>query len=182
MDHLLDNKVSDNSEWALPGNNVTYPYRVLDAASAAANDGVQNARAESGGPPPTQKIGKRLARTKERREENKGRKAGHPGRFHGDILQFLQQHVGDYLALPSKTDGGRNSALAAFWNTVHNAFWEKFSVNDARETMPLGADVDDATVIGFINEVSLYDIGSANHSRADRISKAGIVVRRGTSA
>ena len=67
--------------------------------------------------------------------------------------------------------------MATFWNTVHNAFWERFSVDDARETMPLGVDADDAMVIGLINEVKLYEVSSANDSRADRISKAGIVIR-----
>ena len=105
-----------------------------------------------------QKLAKRHARTKKEREESKGGKAGHPGRFHGAILEFLQQHVDDYLALPSRSDGGRNTALAVFWNTVHGAFWERFTVDDARGTMPASDDADDAAVIASMNEVSMLAI------------------------
>ena len=105
-----------------------------------------------------QKLAKRHARTKKEREESKGGKAGHPGRFHGAILEFLQQHVDDYLALPSRSDGGRNTALAIFWNTIHGAFWERFTVDDARGTMLAGDNGDDAVVIASMNEVSVLVI------------------------
>lgn len=100
-----------------------------------------------------QKVAKRRARTKKEREDAKGGKAGHPGRFHGEILDFLMGFVGDYNTLPTKENGERNKALARFWNSVQGQFWERFTIDDARATFEICPDTDEA-VIEELNDVS----------------------------
>ena len=97
----------------------------------------------------------RYARTKEQRKNAKGKKAGHPGRFQGEMLELLESKLSDYEKLPAVGVAGRNGALSTFWDEViQNGFWVEFSVADARGTIPHAELLSDKEVIACSNSVS----------------------------
>lgn len=154
------NKVSDRSDrrecsYVRAGLTLVAPPTAGDTGVAIASAAKQGDVRSQPPAAAKQKVAKRTARTTKKRKEAKGGKAGHPGRFHGDILEYFQSLAPDYLALPTRLDGGRNTALNNFWTTTLAEFWRRFSVEDARETMTLGANLDDAAVIESMNEVSI---------------------------
>lgn len=100
-------------------------------------------------------IVERYARTKEQRQQAKGKKPGHPGRFRGPMLEFLKSKVGDYQALPSTNDLGRIAKLDEFWQSVINdRFWVQFDLDSVRTATPGGSAMSDDQVIADTNSVS----------------------------
>lgn len=124
--------------------------RQEDKGKAGDNSASQNKKA----PITMPLLATRQAKTKEQRNESKGGKAGHPGRFHGRVLEFLQSNLPEYAALPAKGEAGRTVALAKFWESViDRKFWAEFTADDARATMASSAGMSDTEVISSMNDV-----------------------------
>lgn len=99
----------------------------------------------------------RCSKTKVEREAAKGGKAGHPGRFHGEILAYLESNVEAYKALPSKGNPARGAALSTFWReVVFDGFWNNFALSDVEPLVQGHEDMRPNKIIEIINDVSRY--------------------------
>ena len=108
----------------------------------------------------------RYTRTKAEREKAKGKKAGSPGRFHGEQLQFLQSKLADYEALANFSGDKRRNALSTFWHSAINAgFWVKFDLNDVRTTVSGHASMKDDDIIA--RQICCSDLLVASTSVCD---------------
>lgn len=75
---------------------------------------------------------KRKAKTKAEREAARGGKAGNPGRFKGEMYDFLMQYVPAFCQIERRSKGS-NRRLGDFWAAVRGEFWTKFTWQRAKE-------------------------------------------------
>lgn len=156
LEEEVRRKDGDNGDQSAPvgtPKSTTHPEgqdtRSKQTAGANASDGI------SAAPENVDMTVERYARTKEQRRKAKGGKPGHPGRFQGEMLSFLESKRSEYERLPAIGVEGRHSALSTFWDAViQDGFWVEFSVADARNTMPHESLLDDREVIAYFNSVS----------------------------
>ena len=103
----------------------------------------------------TSKGVQRYVRTKEQRQLAKGGKSGHPGRFQGAMLEFLESKLPEYQRLPDIGEQGRCTMLNAFWTSVIDSeFWHKFDLEAVRATFREESIMSDDEVIASMNTVS----------------------------
>lgn len=79
--------------------------------------------------------GGRRSKGKTARLTAKGKRPGPKGRFQGPQRALLEQLVPKYDAVP-KGKRGKNPDLKAFWKQAEDLFWQSFTVDEARASMP----------------------------------------------